>query len=287
MPSRPDPDAAPLASIEGAWDCHLHVFGPRARYPLAPARRYEPGEAALDDARAHAHRIGVRRLVFVQASPYGDDNRCLLDTLAAFGPDGRGVVSVPASALDDAALADLAAAGVRGVRLNPKGRIGAEAEVVDALKALRPRLRHTGWHVEINSPAHLVGGILASAAADDVPLVFDHLMGLDLGATNFAPALDAAARLISDRPIWAKLSGATRAPPSPRVEANRDAAIRRLIECAPDRIVWGSDWPHTPLADGGSGFRAVDDVQQARDVLKASGAAAERVFRLNPGRLFA
>lgn len=286
MPSRPDPEAAPLASIDGAWDCHVHVFGPPARYPLAPNRRYDPGEAGPDEAWVHARRIGVRHLVFVQASPYGDDNRCLLEALAAFGPNGRGVVSVPASGLNDRTLADLGAAGVRGVRLNPNGRIRAEAEVLDALEGLMARLGGTGWHVEINSPARLIRGILAAAAADDVPLVFDHLMGLDLGKADFGAALEEAARFASDRPIWIKLSGATRAPSS-RVDANRDAAIRRLVGCAPDRIMWGSDWPHTPLTDGGSGFRAVDDVQQVRDVLQACGDAAERVFRLNPERLFA
>src|SRR3712207_6139262 len=128
MLSRPDPPlggSAPLGVIGGAWDCHVHTFGPHDRYPLSPERRYTPGEAMAADARTHAATIGARHLVLVQPSPYGEDNSCLLDALAALGPSCRGVVVLKASALDDTTLADLDAAGVRGVRLNPNGRIRA------------------------------------------------------------------------------------------------------------------------------------------------------------------
>jgi predicted TIM-barrel fold metal-dependent hydrolase len=289
MPSRLEASLgtqAPLSAIEDAWDCHIHVFGPRDRYPLSPDRRYTPGEATVTEAWAHAARLGVRRLVLVQASPYGHDNRCLLDALAALGPDHRGVVAVKASTLNDAALADLAAAGVRGVRLNPNGRAGAVDEVAAELRALTARLGGTGWHIEINCLAELATALTRLASPQEVPIVFDHLMGLDPAAANFSSRLEDAARLMTREPVWAKVSGTSRGPDLPDFRARQADAIGRLHESAPDRLIWGSDWPHTPLADGESGFRKVDDAQEARVALSASGSWAESLFRRNPERLF-
>ena len=289
MQSQPEPSAhaAPLSIIPDAWDCHLHVFGPHGRYPLSPDRRYMPGEATVEDARAHATKIGVARLVLVQPSPYGEDNRCLLDALAVLAPGCRGVVVLKASALVDATLADLTAAGVRGVRLNPNGRIRVADEVTDELRALTPRLRGSGWHVEVNCPAELAETLARIASPREVPLVFDHLLGLDPGAPDFPSRLDNAARLVMREPVWVKVSGTTRSPDLPHIRANQTDAISRLHDSAPDRLIWGSDWPHTPLADGESGFRKVDDAREVRLALSASGSWAEHLFRRNPERLFA
>lgn len=283
---RPGSDPAPLAAVEGAWDCHIHVFGPPARYPLAPTARYKPGEAGPEDARDHARRIGVRRLVLIQASPYADDNRCLLDALAALGPENRGVVALQASTLDDTTLTRLHAAGVRGVRLNPNGGIRAVEEVSGALQALTRQLRGTGWHIELNAPADLAGELVALAGAGEVPLVFDHLLGLDLAASDFERSLERVVVLVSREPVWVKASGVSRSRLSPVVRANQAAATRRLLACAPDRIVWGSDWPHTPFGGGPDGFRAVDDPLEAAVALAASGNGAGALFRDNPQRLY-
>jgi predicted TIM-barrel fold metal-dependent hydrolase len=273
----------PLAAVGGAWDCHLHVFGHPARYPLPGRRRYTPGVATPADARAHAERIGAAHLLFVQASIYLDDNACMLDALAELGPAHRGVSVLPAAALDDRRLADFAAAGVRGVRLNPGGRIRELAQVADEVPALARRLAGTGWHLEVHCPVALAAPIL-DLATDAVPVVFDHMMGLDLGGAGFADDLETVAGLAAHPNVWVKLS--VRSAPGGDPEANRAEAVRRLLAAAPERIVWGSDWPHTPW-DGGHGFRAVDDRREASAMLALVGDAAGRVFRDSPARLFA
>ena len=289
MPSQSEPprvDAAPLSHIPGAWDCHVHVFGPHDGYPLSPDRRYMPGEATAEDAWAHAAAIGVERLVVVQPSPYGEDNRCMLNALAALGPGCRGVVVLRAAVLNDATLADLSATGVRGVRLNPNGRIRDVDEVRDELRALVARLRGTCWHVELHCPAELAGPLARIASPREVPLVFDHLVGLDPGAPDFSTRLDEAARVVTDEPIWVKVSGTTRSPDLPHIRAKQAEAIARLHDCGADRLVWGSDWPHTPLAEGESGLRKVDEAREIRLTLSAFGSEAEHLFRRNPERLF-
>ena len=277
----PSPADAPLIAVPGAWDCHLHVFGEPARYPLPVARRYTPGTATPADARAHAARIGAARLLIVQASIYGTDNACVFDALAELGPAHRGVAVLPAAALNDRRIADWTALGIRGIRLNPGGRIRSLEQVAGELPALVSRLAGTGWHLEIHTPMSLASEIL-DLAGEAVPVVFDHMFGLDLGSPGFSRDLGEAAALAARPNVWVKLS--TRPTPAAGASERRAEAVERFLATAADRVVWGSDWPHTPW-DGGRGFRAVDDAGEAREMLLLVDGMAERVFRENPERL--
>ncbi|WP_157961976.1 amidohydrolase family protein [Acuticoccus kandeliae] len=288
MPSRPEMAAPrpPLAAVGGAWDCHVHVFGDPARHPLAATRRYTPGLARLEDACAHAARIGAARIVLIQASVYGADNGCLFEALGGLGREGRAVIAASADSLDDRTIARWHDAGVRGVRVNPRGRIADVGAVPGDLSALARRLQGTGWHVEVNTTAAFAEAIVEAVVPFGVCLVLDHLMGLDLAAADFAPALARAAAIAGEDGVWVKLSGVSRAAPAPHVRANQAAAFARFLEVAPERVLWGSDWPHTPLGDGQSGFAEVDDVAEAEIALRLAGDHAARLFRDNPEALF-
>lgn len=275
--------ATPFKTFAAAWDCHVHVFGPRERYPLQAAPRYLPGLAAPDDLRAHIARTGARTLVLVQASPYGTDNSCLLDALRALDGAHRAVISLLPNMISDRYLAQLTALGVRGVRINP-GKSAWGPEMVALCSDLTQRLAGTGWHLEINC-APDVGRQLTRACGNGVPLVFDHLAGIDPAHPDFESHLGALAEILRDR-NWIKISGLDRVRKSNRDNGRLTQAINLVRQIAPDRIVWGSDWPHTPIDNGNASFRTVDMNAELFWIFDGLGEDAERVISINPNRLY-
>lgn len=227
----------------GAADCHMHVFGPYDRFPLAAERAYNVPEATLEEHERMKAAMGLERTVFVQASGHGMDNRAMLAALETIGARGRGVAVVP----PEASLSDLERmheAGVRGLRLNLFTLVGRHAGApTDLLRAYEALIAPLGWHLQLFcSPATL----LELAPAIDrcsVPVVIDHMgmpnAGLELDQKVFHTVLD----LVS-RKAWVKIAGADRIT---QTTGNlRDALpfMRALVQAAPGRVVWGSDWPN-------------------------------------------
>ena len=276
-----------------ACDCHMHVFGELALYPPARQRSYTPQAALLPAWRQVAQSLGIERVVVVQASAYGADNRCVVDALLELGPVARGVAQLDETT-SSPQLEALHAAGVRGVRLNPK------SAGVEDLEGLRVLVRNTaakvapyGWHVELHAKLAQICALADTIGQAPAPLVLDHMGGAraDEGRAAIRPLLDLLAR----GRCWAKLSGAYRV--SQRESGFEDATpiAKALIEANPDQVVWGTDWPHT-RAHGGAdghepppiGFRALNQAALLDLLADASGdqATFSRILVANPARLY-
>lgn len=279
----PDSGLAPLAAFAAAWDCHVHVFGPRNRYPLQGSPRYLPAMTTLDDLQGHRACTGAKSIVLVQASPYGTDNSCLLDGLVALGGAHRAIVSLLPDMISDRRVMQLTAAGVRGVRINP-GRFAWGSEVVALCVELAKRLAGTGWHLEVNCSPD-VGRQLTKACDNGAPLVFDHLAGIDPAHPDFESHMAAIAEILEDR-NWIKISGLDRVRKCERDGDRLTQTISLARQLAGDRIIWGSDWPHTPIDDGNASFRTIDMKAELSWILGRLGEDAERIMCVNPDRLY-
>lgn len=233
----------------GACDCHVHVFEPE-RYPLAAHRTYTPATATIADLTRFLDGLGLGRVVLVQPSPYGTDNRLLLQALAALGPRARGVAVIAPTAAD-ADLREMHTAGVRGARLNLETFGDSDHGVIaDTLTRTAARIAGLGWHIQIHARLPLVAGIAPVLARLPVPVVLDHFAYAPLDVSGRAD-FDALLGLLASGKAHVKLSAAHRIGVTDHGDEAR-ALVRALIAANPARLLWGSDWPHT-----GSGPRAL------------------------------
>jgi predicted TIM-barrel fold metal-dependent hydrolase len=286
---------APLAFSmpAGACDCHVHVFGPAAHYSFAADRAYTPGEARAGDLLALHRQIGVERRVIVQPSAYASDMRCSLDA-AAQAPDTTRLVAVIDDSISDDALVRLHEAGVRGVRINLHTH-----GVLDSREAARQlfwtqeRVRRFGWHLQIFASLGVIVRLGAELDRLALPLVLDHWGKVDAARGPADPEFVALMRLLESRPIWVKLSAPERISVRPEFD-DVPPLLTEFVRRAPDRLVWGSDWPHTALLRAGRSrdeiepFRPVDDGLALNRLYAWLGDAAltESVLASNPARLY-
>ena len=227
-----------------ACDSHMHIFGDQARYPAAAERAYDPVPMALDRYDAEAARMGFSRVVFVQPSAYGTDNRCMLDALRARGASSRGVAVID-DATTDAALAELAEAGTRGVRLNlVSNGIPDPASAIAQLCAAAGRVGPLGWHVQIYAPPALFTNLAAVIPDLGVSVVVDHMGAGDGKLAAARPGFDALLRLLADGHVWVKLSGANRVSRQATGFDDAIPVIQALAAANLAHCVWGTDWPH-------------------------------------------
>lgn len=234
-----------IEPVATGWDCHVHVF--EAGAPVRPGH-YRPAHRPLAQIEATAQAHGIGHLVLVQPSVYGTDNRVLLSALAAGQGRLVGVAAVDA-AVDAGELDRLAAAGVRGVRMahfapgDPRAMGGFVP--FQAFDALEDRLAARGLHLQLFTDSRLLPAIGERLLRARVPVVIDHMgrAPASLGADH--AGVRALARLMQDGPVWTKLSGLANLsddwPDFDDARALHDA----LLAAAPQRLVWGSDWPHT------------------------------------------
>ena len=242
-------------------DCHIHVFGPAARYPMVEGRRYTPLDALPDDAVSIMDTLGLERVVLVQPSTYGTDNRCMLDAMAALAGRARGV-AVVSDNVKDGELRALHDAGVRGVRLNfaTLGRddfAGIWRETVRMAERVRP----LGWHLQLFVGTHILEPVAAEIETLGVDVVFDHMANIPVSLPD--RELTAVRLMLATGRCWVKLSGVYRVNGGGADYAPVAALARALTEANPDRVVWGSDWPHTPphgdsTVGGAMPFRSLD-----------------------------
>lgn len=236
---------SPIGLPPGACDCHFHVFDPA--YPLAStASAAVPQRATLADYRMVQAELGLARAVLVQSNAYGFDNRCMLAALAELGTDGRGVVTIPPS-VDDATLAQLHAAGVRGVRFM---MLNQPLLSWDALLPMAVRIAPLGWHINLQMDGADFPHRLQQLANLPVPLVIDH-NGKFLSPPGVeAPEFRALCSLMDTGRSWVKLSAPyetsrTGAPDY----ADVSLLARTLAHAYPQRCLWASNWPHVGRAN--------------------------------------
>ena len=227
----------------GATDCHCHVFGPRERYPWAANRLYTPPQVALDDYLAMLRATGFERGVMVQTGLYGNDNRFIVDAIKAHPSRLRGIALIGGDVTDQE-LRHLAESGVRGFRVNRTAKIGLSFEVA---RKLAERTRELGWHVQflLDVEDHPDLDTLLGSFATEV--VIDHMGRPDPRRGVDAPGFRALIRLLNMGRAWVKLSAPYRASLLPPPYDDMTPFAHALIEAAPDRLVWGSDWPHVLL----------------------------------------
>jgi predicted TIM-barrel fold metal-dependent hydrolase len=229
-----------------ACDCHMHVFGPADAYPGIPDAKYTKPEGDLAQYRAVAQRLGIARMVFVQASFYGTDNRCILDAMAASGERARGVVFLPDHP-SSGLLDDWHRRGVRGVRLDLFRATMQQASLQDVLDRIRDAqavAKPLGWHLEFYAPGLWVRDLVPHLETLDIEWCVNHMgyMTAEEGLTD--ADFDRFVALVRQRG-WVKLTGPYRVAhdgPNDRP----DAMARALVEAAPGRMLWGTDWPHLP-----------------------------------------
>jgi predicted TIM-barrel fold metal-dependent hydrolase len=221
-----------------ATDCHFHIYD--SSFPIAPYATLKPPPASVDDYHALQHRIGTTRCVVILPSTYGTDNSHYLALLPQLGGKERArMVGVVNTSVTDQELRQMHDAGVRGIRFNlsPPG-----ATTIDMIEPLAKRIELMGWHCQINMPADQI--VAAQEVFLRVPgrLVFDHLAHApDVNG----PAYQLIRRLIDKGNTWVKLSGAYADTKSgPPQYADRLAVAQGYAKAAPERVVWGSDWPH-------------------------------------------
>ncbi|ARP81937.1 hydrolase [Bordetella genomosp. 8] len=289
--STPDARAAPrcLAPLStatpamqapaGSWDCHAHVLGPFDRYPLVRDRAYTPEEHTPGAYADLLRVLGLAHGVLVQPSACGTDNSLLVDALRSRGPAWRGVAVLDAD-VDDGSIAALHDAGVRGFRINLLFPGGPGLETLERTAS---RVAGFGWHAQLLADLRTLPDIASRLDRLPVPVVLDHMghFPAELG-TDWPGFRMLLRRLEADR-TYVKLSGPYRL--SPREDHIDDVApiAGALIRAAPDRLVWGSDWPHVGL------FRYMPDTAALLDGLSAwcpDEATVRRILVDNPRQLY-
>jgi 2-pyrone-4,6-dicarboxylate lactonase len=250
----PDPSKPNFRAPPGAVDAHCHVFGPGTEFPYAPERKYTPCDAGKSALYALRERLGFSRNVVVQATCHGADNRAMLDACRASGGRARGVATVRRS-VTERELAELHEAGVRGVRFNFVKRL-VDVTPKDELLEIAGRISELGWHVVVYFEAEDLPEFWDFFAALPTIVVVDHMGRPDVTKSVDGPEFALFLRLLDEHEnVWSKVSCPERlsvtGPPALRGERNayRDVVpfARRVVESFPDRVLWGTDWPHPNL----------------------------------------
>jgi len=227
-----------------ACDCHTHIVGDPARFPLFPGRTFTP-ETALPEEMSALHRaLHIERVVIVAPSFYGTDNSCLLYGMKARGATARGVAVIddktPESDLDA-----MGKAGVRGIRLNLQTTGAVEPAVGrQRFQAAVARLKSRGWHIQVYSGLAVVSAIKDLVLDAPMPVVFDHFGGARAALGLDQPGFADLVELVHSGKAYVKISGAYRASTQAPDYADVVPFAKALIAANADRVVWGTDWPH-------------------------------------------
>jgi 2-pyrone-4,6-dicarboxylate lactonase len=263
----------------GACDTHVHIWGPFGRFPLAKGAPYTPPERTSDDLLALHERLGVDRAVIVQTTVYKADNRAMLDGIARSNGRWRGVALIDES-FDDAAFRALHEGGVRGVRFGFVKHLGGVPDLA-LVRRTAARIAPMGWHLVLHLDAGNIPEFLEFFGEFSLPVMVDHM-----GRVPVRDGLDQNPfRLLLEllrRPNWwVKVSGAERISETGPPFTDAIPFAQRLIAAAPDRVLWGTDWPHPNV-------RWEPDEADLVDLLPhfADAAALQQLLVDNPARLY-
>ncbi|WP_159877410.1 amidohydrolase family protein [Aquitalea denitrificans] len=240
----------------GAVDAHCHVFGPGAEFPYAPERKYTPCDASKADLFALRDHLGFARNVVVQATCHGADNRAMVDACRASNGKARGVATVK-RAVSDEELQSLHDAGVRGVRFNFVKRL-VDFTPKDELMEIASRIAKLGWHIVVYFEAQDLPELWDFFTNLPTTVVVDHMGRPDVSLPVDGPQFELFVKLMREHDnIWSKVSCPERlSVTGPKaLDGERHAYhdvipfARKLVETFPDRVLWGTDWPHPNLKD--------------------------------------
>ena len=243
----PDPDTRKpdQALPPNACDTHCHIFGPAAKFPYAEGRSYTPPDAPLEDFQRLQGILGLDRAVVVQASCQGSDNSAILDAIARGEGRYRGVAMVD-DGFTEADFEELDAGGIRGVRISFVRNIGGSPDP-SRLERTAEKIAPLGWHLVLHSNVEDVVEHAAVLSALPVPVVIDHMARVKTADGVEQAPFKQLLELMGGEDIWIKISGAERISAAGPPYADAVPFARALIAAAPDRILWGTDWPHPTL----------------------------------------
>ena len=274
---------APASTLlpANACDCHIHIYDQRV--PAVAGASLQPPDASLADYRAIQARMGTQRAVVVTPSTYGTDNRLVLAALDALGPHGRGVAVIDGQE-SPAGLQNLHTLGVRGARINLSQGVTHDAHNI---AHLADHIAPLGWHLQVLMPMEQLLDLAPVLQDLPVNLVFDHFARISPVHSGQHPAHDLVLDLLRQQRAWVKLSGGYLVSPLASTEDPAlDALAQSYIDAAPDRVVWGSDWPH---ATASAGHQPMPDDARQVDCLARWAGTPERLHAIlvtNPERLY-
>ncbi|HME31886.1 MAG TPA: amidohydrolase family protein [Terriglobales bacterium] len=262
----------------GAWDCHLHIIGPQTQYRCVPNRSYTPVDADVESYRCVTAALRLDHAVVVQPSFYGTDNRCTCDAILASNGRWRGVAVVDPT-IKESELAYLHETGIRGVRINLLFKGGLAMEVLEQIACL---IQPWGWHVQLLVDGRDLPGLASRLRKLPVPFVVDHMGHMPTSVGVEHPGFQTLLQLAREG-CWVKLSGPYRISGQPYPYDDVVPFAHALVEAAPARMVWGTDWPHpavsVPIPRGG-------DLMDLVPIWIPDAETRHRVLVENPARLY-
>ena len=282
LPFHPAPRKPARTLPPNACDAHCHVFGPAARFPFSPTGTYVPVDAPKETLFQRHRHLGFSRAVVVQASCHGTDNAAMLDALRSGGEDYRGV-AVVAEDVSEPELAEMHEAGVRGVRFNFVKRLGG-GRPLGVYRTILGKIEPFGWHVVVYFDAEDLEDLAPFLRGIEVPVVIDHMgrAPVEQGVES-RPFRLLRDLLAGDGKFWVKVSGPERLSRAGPPYADVEPVARELLRIAPERTLWGTDWPHpnmkSHMPDDGA---LVDWIMAVCD----TPALLRQVLVDNPARLY-
>ena len=279
----PNPSKPSYTPPPGAVDAHCHVFGPGDVFPYAPERKYTPVDAGKEQLFALRDFLGFERNVIVQATCHGADNSAMVDALLAAGDRARGVATVRPG-VSRAELADLHAAGVRGIRFNFVKRL-VDPKPDDYYRGLADLVAELGWHIVVYFEAPDLAERWQLFTSLPTIVVVDHMGRPDVSQPLDSPGFAQFTRFMREHEnVWSKVSGAERLSVSgPPEYADVVPFARHIVQAFPDRVIWGTDWPHpnmkSHMPDDGNLVDVVPRIAPTDDLQR-------RLLVANPLRLY-
>jgi predicted TIM-barrel fold metal-dependent hydrolase len=229
---------------QGACDCHVHVFGDPKKYPFFEGRSYSPETASVDELRQLLSALRLQRVVIVQPSVYGTDNSCTLDGMRELGGRARGVAVID-DKTTDAQLDAMGKAGIRGIRLNlATAGINDPSAARQRLENAIARIRNRGWHIQINTQLPVIDALSQQLLASPVPIVIDHFGGAVAARGVDQPGFGALIILVRSGKAYVKISGSADSVSTQPDLADVAPLAQALVKANPQRILWGTNWPH-------------------------------------------
>lgn len=279
---------------EHACDCHTHIFGPHRDFPFSKNRKYTPNEALLSDLIKLHDALNLKRVVIVHPSPYASDNACTLSALKQLKQRGRGIVVIDRDTSQDQLL-DMHEHGVRGVRINLQTEGILDLSIAkEQIEWNAKKVKTLGWHIQLFTQLDVIASLSSCLTQIDCSFVIDHfgLINPHLGLKQ--KNLDVLFDLLAKGNVWLKLSAAHRISQNPDASQVTQLA-QALIQANPNRMVWGSDWPHPGGQPGARNnaqvvepFAAINDGLALKRLHRWAQDAVtlEKILSLNPENLY-
>ena len=281
--SAPDPHTKVPRFKMPAWACdaHCHIFGPAAKFPYAPDRAYTPPDASKERLAALHKILGIERSVIVQASCHGTDNRAMLDAIATSGGRYRGIAIVDET-FTDKDYATLHEGGIRGVRFNFVKHLGGMPDM-NVFGSVLKRIQPLGWHLVVHLDAADITELSGILRKLSLPVVIDHMGRVKAGAGVQQESFRALLDLMKLENCWVKVCGSERVSTEGPPFWDAIPFAQALVNAAPDRVLWGTDWPHPNV---GRYMPNDGDLVDLVPLIAPSEVLREKLLVKNPATLY-